>query len=407
MSFDPHSFAMPASREPASGTSAVADSMAHMAGLMSRLLQDPESDAVVMPQLQRLSETMPAGPAKGAVESSVAAMSQLRVWLRQLQDRQRMHNRFVDITGRLSRVEGLPALMRALAEEARRVVDAPLARIEAFAPLADGEVAAAARASSGEGISRWTSVELQPSQGLLARVTTSLAPFISSDVHREIGSLPVETEFEQQTRLEGIHGLILLPLVLDGRCAGVLMLGDRMMRPWAPMELEALQQLATVAVRAIRRMAKAEAAQQALQALHHRPQGARVASLAPSSMVGRLAEAVAVADVSTHPLMQLLSAAPQEAQQAFIDQTIGRLLQADLTRGAPLALTLLTYMAHGHNARAAARTLGVHVNTLHNRLESIGGVLPGWDEPGRCLDVHLALRLALGPVELKDTHAGA
>jgi DNA-binding PucR family transcriptional regulator len=126
-------------------------------------------------------------------------------------------------------------------------------------------------------------------------------------------------------------------------------------------------------------------------------------------LVGRLAEAVAASDTSAgpHPLAALLAQAPQAARDAFIGQSIGALLQADLTRGAPLALTLLVYMEHGHNARAAAKALGVHVNTLHNRLESITGVLPGWNEPGRCLDVHLALRLSLGAVELKDSHAGA
>lgn len=320
-----------------------------------------------------------------------------------------MHNRFADVTDRLSRVESLSALMRALADEARRVVDAPLARIDAFDLLGEEGPAMASRASSGECFSRWATVDLPLTEGLMARVAPTLSALISQDVQREFTPLSLPTAFEAQLALEGIHGLIALPLTIDGRCGGILTVADRMMRPWTATEIEGLQQLATVAVRALRRMAKSEAQQQALQQM--RQPAARLLAPVPAAgqLVGRLAEAVAASDTSVgpHPLAALLAQAPQAARDAFIGQSIGALLQADLTRGAPLALTLFTYMEHGHNARAAAKALGVHVNTLHNRLESITGVLPGWNEPGRCLDVHLALRLSLGAVELKDSHAGA
>ena len=95
----------------------------------------------------------------------------------------------------------------------------------------------------------------------------------------------------------------------------------------------------------------------------------------------------------SEPVERLLHGVGSPLKQSFSRDVAGPLFKADQTRGTSLALTLLTYMDHGHNARAAARVLGVHVNTLHNRLETIQGLMPGWSLPGKSLEVHLALRL--------------
>lgn len=78
----------------------------------------------------------------------------------------------------------------------------------------------------------------------------------------------------------------------------------------------------------------------------------------------------------------------------FIDATIGPLLAHDRARGTRLAPSLLVYFDLGHNAKAAAGRLGVHVNTLNNRLAAATTLLGPWDPPGRGLALHLALRLA-------------
>lgn len=79
---------------------------------------------------------------------------------------------------------------------------------------------------------------------------------------------------------------------------------------------------------------------------------------------------------------------------AYIDANIGPLLAQDRVRGTRLAESLLAYLDLGHNAKAAAARLGVHVNTLNNRLSAAAALLDPWPLPGRGLEVHLALRLA-------------
>jgi len=82
-----------------------------------------------------------------------------------------------------------------------------------------------------------------------------------------------------------------------------------------------------------------------------------------------------------------------DALDATIDAVIGRLLQHDQKRNAQLADTLHSYLDNKQNAKATAGVLNIHVNTLHNRLESIRTLLGPWDTDGRVADVHLMLRL--------------
>lgn len=79
--------------------------------------------------------------------------------------------------------------------------------------------------------------------------------------------------------------------------------------------------------------------------------------------------------------------------QPFIDATIGALVAHDRTRGTKLASSLLMYLDLGCNAKAAASCLGLHVNTLNNRLGAASALLGSLDMPGRRLALHLALQL--------------
>lgn len=78
---------------------------------------------------------------------------------------------------------------------------------------------------------------------------------------------------------------------------------------------------------------------------------------------------------------------------AFFDAVVGRLLAHDAKRNTQFAHTLLAYLDHMQNARATAKHLHIHVNTLHNRLENIANLLGSWDTDGRAVEIHLALRL--------------
>jgi GAF domain-containing protein len=55
--------------------------------------------------------------------------------------------------------------------------------------------------------------------------------------------------------------------------------------------------------------------------------------------------------------------------------------------------TLLAYFDAQHNATRTAAILGLHINTVRQRLDAIGDVVGGWDDPVKALELHFALRL--------------
>ncbi len=389
-----------AHRQPESTPTAAAsgDPLHQMVALMHRLLDDPEAEAVLVPQLRQLSEHLPEGPTRGVLESSVTTMARLRGWLSQLQARQRSATRFAEVTARLSRVEGLSSLMQALADEARQMLDAPLARLDVFPPLVTSAGDDSVRVHSGSFISRMVQHRLTAQDELLVHMAAVGAPLVAADGLDE-GLRQRAPAFDALIRAEGLHGVMGVMLQLDGLCCGLLLVGDRTVRSWSVMEVDALQQLASVAVRAIGRVARADMAQHTLQVLHERQRALRQQLDRDAGASPLLTDSL----TDFGQLASLLAHLTPAMRGAYVDRLIGPLRRADQMRGTALVNTLLTYMDNGHNGRAAARILGVHVNTLHNRLETIGSLLPGWNEPGRGLEVHLALRLAVDAVLAAET----
>ncbi|RYY87538.1 MAG: PucR family transcriptional regulator, partial [Comamonadaceae bacterium] len=83
--------------------------------------------------------------------------------------------------------------------------------------------------------------------------------------------------------------------------------------------------------------------------------------------------------------------------------TIGSLLANDGKRGSQLAATLLCYFQCNQNTKAAARRLDIHVNTMRQRLATIEGLIGGWSDADRALEIQVALRLWSlgGPVRVE------
>ncbi|UQS22929.1 GAF domain-containing protein [Amycolatopsis thermalba] len=78
----------------------------------------------------------------------------------------------------------------------------------------------------------------------------------------------------------------------------------------------------------------------------------------------------------------------------FVRRTIGPVLDYDERRGTDLTGTLRAYFAAGGNLTRAKETLHVHVNTVVQRLDRVATLLGGdWHEPGRALEIQLALRV--------------
>ncbi len=79
---------------------------------------------------------------------------------------------------------------------------------------------------------------------------------------------------------------------------------------------------------------------------------------------------------------------------SFLEATIGPVRDYDARRGTALIATLEAWFASGGKLKSAAERLHVHPNTVTQRLDRIDDLLGEWREPGRSLDVQLALRVA-------------
>ena len=77
----------------------------------------------------------------------------------------------------------------------------------------------------------------------------------------------------------------------------------------------------------------------------------------------------------------------------YLEATIGALIAHDRKRHSELVATLLCYFDHNQNAKTAAQRLGIHVNTVRQRLATIEELLGYWGQASRVLEIHVALRL--------------
>ncbi|WP_320668751.1 PucR family transcriptional regulator [Patulibacter defluvii] len=87
-----------------------------------------------------------------------------------------------------------------------------------------------------------------------------------------------------------------------------------------------------------------------------------------------------------------LATTREVAAQAFMREQLGALLEGEARR-AVLRTTLLEFLEQRGRSSSVARSLGVHVNTVINRVRAAEALLPA-DRPARDSDLVLALRLA-------------
>lgn len=78
---------------------------------------------------------------------------------------------------------------------------------------------------------------------------------------------------------------------------------------------------------------------------------------------------------------------------AFLEATLGAMTSHDRKRNSGLAETLLCYFENNQNARTTAQSLGIHVNTVRQRLATIEDLIGPWGSATRALELHIALRL--------------
>lgn len=91
----------------------------------------------------------------------------------------------------------------------------------------------------------------------------------------------------------------------------------------------------------------------------------------------------------------VLETADTQQVRGLLDRTLGPLTEYDRATGSTLLTTVEAYFSAGQSPPATARALGIHVNTVYQRLERITAVLGGtrWRDPDGAVEMQLALAL--------------
>ncbi|MGE0842662.1 helix-turn-helix domain-containing protein [Pseudonocardia sp.] len=124
------------------------------------------------------------------------------------------------------------------------------------------------------------------------------------------------------------------------------------------------------------------------------PAAARCARLLAA--LGRCGQGAAVDELGV--LGSLLEDVAPGRVTALIDRCVGALLDYDREHATPLVATMRAYFAHDRNPPATARELGVHVNTVYQRIARIDAVLG--DDGWRSAEGGLQTQVVLGFLDL-------
>ncbi len=112
------------------------------------------------------------------------------------------------------------------------------------------------------------------------------------------------------------------------------------------------------------------------------------------SVLGRIGVHGQIVDQNEMALYSVLfETHDQTSLKAFLNASIGPLIAYDQKRGSDLTYTLLSYFDSNQNAKSTAMRLGIHINTLRQRLANIEELLGYLGNPSRALEIHVALRL--------------
>lgn len=108
--------------------------------------------------------------------------------------------------------------------------------------------------------------------------------------------------------------------------------------------------------------------------------------------LGRSGEAATAQGLGIYRI--LLTYTGRQELAGLVEEQLGPVLREEQRRGVPLLATMDAYLAHGRRHSASASALGIHVNTLYQRLDTLDRLLgDSWREGHRATDLHLVLRL--------------
>jgi GAF domain-containing protein len=79
---------------------------------------------------------------------------------------------------------------------------------------------------------------------------------------------------------------------------------------------------------------------------------------------------------------------------AYSEQVLSQIATKSPRQKSEFKRTLLVYFDSQHNIKQTAEILGLHVNTVRQRLDALRDMTGGWDDPIKALEMHVALRLS-------------
>lgn len=107
--------------------------------------------------------------------------------------------------------------------------------------------------------------------------------------------------------------------------------------------------------------------------------------------MGRLRRFLAQREVSL--FARLFESGDAARIAACIRETLAPIEARDPRQRTQLKRSLLAYFDNQHNLVRTAAELGIHINTVRQRLETLRDITGGWDDPVAALELHVALRL--------------
>lgn len=90
---------------------------------------------------------------------------------------------------------------------------------------------------------------------------------------------------------------------------------------------------------------------------------------------------------------RLFETADAASLAGYMEQILRPIEDKAPRQGTELKKTLLCYLDGQYNLKRTADILGLHINTVRQRLEALRQIIGGWEDPARALELHIALRL--------------
>lgn len=106
--------------------------------------------------------------------------------------------------------------------------------------------------------------------------------------------------------------------------------------------------------------------------------------------MGRLARFIEYSQVNL--FARLFEAGDASRIMHYLERILSPIEARDPHHKKQLKKTLLCYLDNEHNVARTAQLLGVHINTVRQRLGTLREITSGWNDPVSALELHVALR---------------